>query len=267
MSKNPAKNLALPAPSRVALVPPASFTLLAAPSRLEFIDFARGIAVLAMIGFHLVFDLDHFSAEGRLGLPSWFWWAVPSCIGGTFLSLLGASATIRWEREGELAVARLRAHALRIGGCALVVNLVTFVATPATPIYFGVLHAAAISLFTLSWVRGRTRLAGILGGAMTLLGAGLATTSFSFPHLLWLGFRPSVNAGWDYYPILPWVGVALLGGWLSLRWQFAAQASNMPIPARAKTPFLWLGRHSLFVYFVHQPILLALLWLFGITGS
>jgi uncharacterized membrane protein len=64
----------------------------------------------------------------------------------------------------------------------------------------------------------------------------------------------------DYVPLFPWTGVVLLGiaaGHLLWRHAFAPLAWL----ARAPAPLRWLGRHSLVVYMVHQPLLLGALWL------
>ncbi len=60
--------------------------------------------------------------------------------------------------------------------------------------------------------------------------------------------------------MFPWLGVVLLGvglGHALLRAQFR------PIAAlgRAPRPLLWMGRHSLAIYMVHQPFLMGALWL------
>jgi uncharacterized membrane protein len=63
----------------------------------------------------------------------------------------------------------------------------------------------------------------------------------------------------DYVPLAPWAGVVAMGiaagDWLT----------RHPLPAlaplgRAPRWLQWLGRHSLLVYMIHQPLLLAALW-------
>ena len=80
--------------------------------------------------------------------------------------------------------------------------------------------------------------------------------------------RPGCN-GWalithkpateDYVPLLPWLGVVMigiaLGHWLSLQ-QFRPLRPLIPGSAALA---VWMGRHSLLVYMVHQPILIGLL--------
>jgi len=74
-------------------------------------------------------------------------------------------------------------------------------------------------------------------------------------------FKPITE---DYVPILPWLGVMLIGlrvGLLALRSPEKVLLTTQP--ATALKPIGWLGRHSLAVYMLHQPILLGLLWTYG----
>jgi uncharacterized membrane protein len=64
----------------------------------------------------------------------------------------------------------------------------------------------------------------------------------------------------DYVPLFPWAGMVLVGiaaGHALAARDFAWLAPLGRLPAFVR----WLGRHSLAVYMVHQPLLLALLWI------
>ena len=68
--------------------------------------------------------------------------------------------------------------------------------------------------------------------------------------------RPATE---DYVPLLPWFGVVLVG--ISTRLVAAASGACRPasaIPCLARW-LTWLGRHSLLVYMIHQPIMVGLL--------
>lgn len=67
----------------------------------------------------------------------------------------------------------------------------------------------------------------------------------------------------DYLPMVPWLGVFLVGMVLG-RILYSGKMTlfpGAPLTLRRITrPFEWIGRHSLFVYLIHQPILLAILF-------
>ena len=63
----------------------------------------------------------------------------------------------------------------------------------------------------------------------------------------------------DYVPLAPWAGVALIG--IALGHVLSRESFRMVAPLAAAPRLLrWLGRHSLAVYMVHQPILLGAMW-------
>ena len=70
----------------------------------------------------------------------------------------------------------------------------------------------------------------------------------------------------DYRPLLPWFGVVLIGLFFGkVLYARGKRVLNLPrsTPALAR-PLAPLGRNSLFIYMVHQPVLIALLAIFGI---
>ncbi|MDP9480877.1 MAG: DUF1624 domain-containing protein, partial [Actinomycetota bacterium] len=87
------------------------------------------------------------------------------------------------------------------------------------------------------------------------------------PWLLPFGVVPE---GWmmpDYRPLLPWFGVVLTGlGFGNLVYGDGKRPEALPqeSPTLAR-PLLPLGRNSLLIYLVHQPVLVTLLALFGIV--
>jgi uncharacterized membrane protein len=71
----------------------------------------------------------------------------------------------------------------------------------------------------------------------------------------------------DYYPLLPWFGVTLLGIFVG-RTLYPDGVSRITLPDLSSVPPIrglrFLGQHTLFIYLVHQPILLGILFALGI---
>ena len=67
----------------------------------------------------------------------------------------------------------------------------------------------------------------------------------------------------DYLPLIPWLGVFLIGMVLG-RILYANKKTAFPgapkLLIQLTRPFEFIGRHALFVYLIHQPILLAILF-------
>jgi uncharacterized membrane protein len=72
----------------------------------------------------------------------------------------------------------------------------------------------------------------------------------------------------DFEPLFPWLAPFLAGMALT---KAAKRSALWPVLSRPSGPRLyrltWPGRHSLVVYLLHQPILIALVWtMTRITG-
>ena len=68
----------------------------------------------------------------------------------------------------------------------------------------------------------------------------------------------------DYVPLLPWFGVLLLGLFFGNAFYLSRKGAPAAPPPLA-APIAFVGRHTLFVYLVHQPVLIATLWAVGIV--
>lgn len=238
------------------------------------VDALRGVAVVWMILFHLSYDLYTFGREalgGPLPLPEWYWRYGAEPIGTLFFFLLGVSAWLRYQshptpKPFSLFFKRGAQILAMAGGLTAITALISQRFT----IYFGVLHCIGASLLMLPFFLKYRSLNLILG--LTIIGAGVALSQFrvSFSWLLWLGFWPEAGTGGDWYPLIPWFGVALVGIFLGQAVYPRPESSSaftrrFETPGRITNALALLGRHSLKIYVIHQPLLLGLLYLAGIA--
>ncbi len=215
-----------------------------------------------MVGYHLLFDLGEFRGVRRfLGfstdLSSAAWTAAQLSFAGLFVVLSGISSTLSRSnaRRG------LRLLALSFG-----VTAVTYVFDPSAAIYFGILQCLALSMLIYGalFVKAGPVACGVAGAFVLGLGAALPALSrgaaIRFDWLLPLGIHSPEFASYDYFPLIPWFGVFLAGAALGKR-AYASGRSLLPRPP-AETFINAAGRHSLLIYLVHQPLIMAVLYLF-----
>jgi uncharacterized membrane protein len=241
-------------------------------SRLEArfweVDLLRGAAVIMMISFHLAFDLSFFGLR-PVDVYSGAWFLLARCTSGLFLLLAGISLVLsatRAEPQNRDVFPHLLRRGLWIFSLGMGVTLATYILIGEGFIVFGVLHLIGISILLSYPFLKLQRLSGLLGLSIILAGWHLQGMEFSFPWLLWLGLTPEGFRSLDYFPLIPWWGVVLvgisLGGFFYRGYRRRVQLPDLSFSPLIK-PFLAMGRNSLLIYLAHQPILIVLLILFG----
>ena len=228
-------------------------------------DTLRGLTLVSMMFYHACWDLAYI-----FGMD-WGWYASfgsylwQQSICWTFILLSGYC--------GQMGRHRLRRGLLAFGGGALV-SAVTFLTMPEDLVFWGVLSllGAAVLLTIpldslLRRIPARAGLAGSFllflllrdvdrgwlgfeGVRLCRLPEGLYRSHFTAI----LGFPPSGFFSTDYFPLLPWFFLFLTGYFL-YRLRPEGEPSNLRLPVVTA-----LGRHSLVVYLLHQPVIYGLLW-------
>jgi uncharacterized membrane protein len=236
------------------------------------VDLLRGCAIVLMVLYHLVFDLNYFAVYDII-VSSGFWLAVARLSASLFLLLVGLSLTLSHSRARMLGredeyFSRLLKRSAWILGLALGVSIVTYFFIGRGFIVFGILHLIGLSLL-LAYPFLRLRRASFIFGLLFILfGIYVQNIIVEFPWLLWLGLAPHDFYSVDYFPFFPWFGVILMGmGLGSLLYPGYLRRISMPDFAGSSLVrgLSFLGRNSLAVYLVHQPVIIAFLYLSGIS--
>jgi uncharacterized membrane protein len=254
----------------------------ASAARLPLIDAARGVAIVAMAVYHFAWDLRFFgyiSADvgGDLG-----WRIFARSIAGSFLLLVGVSLVLA-SRHGFDRSRFLRRLAI-LAAAAAAVTAVTYFVFPDAFVFFGILHCIVLSsVLALPFLRAPV-LVTIAAAAFVLVLPHLFRHSlFDHPALLWIGLFTVPPRSNDFVPILPWLGIVLLGvaaarllgtpsasGERGARTralgssQMVPNTEEFPVsgPSSAKIlrPLVWAGRRSLPIYLLHQPLFFGLVY-------
>lgn len=219
-------------------------------NRIPELDAARGICILSMVAVHLVYDLTELYPVINWTYPPFFL-LLKEQGGIIFFLISGISATLgrRHLRRGLLVL-----------GCAALVSAVTVLAG-AMPIRFGVLHCLGLCMLLWEFFRKfSTALLCACGTAIAAAGFLFEKISVSIPYLYPLGLTAPDFMSADYFPLLPFFGFFLLGAALGCRLYPNRQSLFPSFPAHGFFRFLCAcGRHSLWIYLLHQPVLLFLI--------
>jgi uncharacterized membrane protein len=232
--------------------------------RIDVLDVARGVALLAMASYHFTWDLEFFgyAEPGMTAHGAWKLYA--RAIASSFLLMAGASLIL--AHGGGIRWPGFWKRFAMVAGAAAAISAATYLAVPNGFIFFGILHEIALgSLLGLAFLRlpaiATLAVAAVIIAAPNFLRAPI----FDHPLLWWLGLAPVNPRSNDYVPVFPWFGAILLGiavTRLAGRTGLLERLAQFPPGAWAK-PFQFAGRHSLAVYLIHQPILIGCVWLFS----
>lgn len=237
--------------------------------RIPMVDLLRGVAIVAMVIYHALWDLGPRS-RGLIALdaatnPAMM--LAADLIAGTFLALVGVSLVLA-HRRGIRWPAFWRRLAILVGA-AVLVSAVTWWTDPATFVRFGILHCIAVcSVIGLAFLP--------LPGWVAAIGAAVAFTApslfagaaFDHPAWIWLGLSTMVPSSVDYVPVLPWLGAVLVG----MAGARLALAFGLDRTLAGVQPGGWLakglvtaGRWSLVIYLAHQPLLMGAFYLLALA--
>ena len=233
------------------------------------LDSLRGIAIIVMIIFHIFYDLYYFGIS-NIKLQSYpiFFLFLPFAM--IFLFLVGISLTLSYNKakktlsEKEIFI-KFIIRGLKIFGFGLLVTIITFFYLIKGFVIFGVLHCIGISII-LSYPFVKQKFFSLFFGfILIILGLILNNFSFDFSYLVWLGFIPNNFYTIDYFPLLPWFGIVLFGIFVgNMLYPNSKRNFNIPdLSNNILVRFLsFLGRNSLLIYLIHQPIIILIINLF-----
>ncbi len=234
--------------------------------RIWELDALRGLFLIGMIVIHVIFDVRYF-----LDVPvptSRIFDFVQNNGGVLFILISGICVTLgsRFVKRGLIVL-----------GCGFAVTLVTFLmyltgfSGVDIIIYWGILHLLGASMLLYGLIR-KAPLWLVAVMAVILIAGGYMMSGIhylsSFPQnlLLVLGAPPDDLGMGDYFPLLPYFGWFTAGVFLG-KTVYRNRKSLLPrfpyksLPVRILS---FVGKHSLWIYLLHQPVVSGIIALIGL---
>lgn len=222
------------------------------------VDALRGAAVLMMIVYHTLFDLD-FLGVLDLDMGSPVIWFTGRLTAFLFIFLVGVSLSLSHSRRGVTSSRHYIIRGLKIFLWGMVITAATWIYPHNGFIAFGVLHFIGLAVILTHPLAGRRTAALALSAVAITVGVLMSGLRVETPLLMWLGIRPYNLYTLDYFPLFPWLGVVLLGIFTG---DTLYPGYRRRFGLRAWSPSLLqlIGRNSLKVYLVHQPVIVGIIW-------
>ena len=212
-------------------------------SRFPIVDFIRGFTIILMIFFHFSFDLNYFQFINVDILRGHFWYFLPRLI--VFLFFFAVGMSLKIAHPTQIHWPNFNKRLGKLLFFSLLISIVTRIIFPENWIYFGTLHSIALcSILVLPF----------LNFPKTALITALA---LFIPSMIWdynLPFIELPIQSFDYISPFPWVGAPLLGIFAV---DHGFHRINIPENIFFKS-LNYLGKHSLIIYLLHQPLLFGL---------
>lgn len=230
--------------------------------RLHGLDALRGLTLVSMIAYHACWDMVWmFGAD-------WPWYR--------------ASGAYLWQQSICWTFILLSGYCFRLGKrpyrrgltvflAGALVSAVTILFLPSNRVFFGVLSLLGASMLLTAFLAAPLSRVPAAVGLPLSFALFLLFRNVEFPA--WLcrndftacfGFPPPGFFSVDYFPLLPWLFLFLSGFYL-----YGLVRRPPRLLVETRLPLLnALGRRSLWVYLLHQPVLyFALSMAFRIGGE
>lgn len=214
------------------------------------LDLLRGAAVVMMILFHFGFDLALFGYTSFRTTVDMEWILFRGIVLSMFLLGVGMSSYLAYSKKIDWKKVAVRS--IKLAAVSLLISIGSYLVFPQEWIYFGVIHFILVAtLVSLAFLKTPS-LSLILG--LGIIGSYLLgyfhldpLLSYSMEHLS----LPHYTV--DVVSFTPWFGVVLIGIFLMHHKLFGLRVKESKTALR----IAFLGKHSLLIYLVHQPILFA----------
>ncbi len=246
---------------------------LSAPSvRYHLIDALRGFALVNMVVFHLMYDIFNIFSAGTSwnSEPLTIIWERFICCSFIILSGVSFNFSHRPFKRGIV-----------LNACGFLITIVTVLVIPSQAVWFGILNFLGCAMMLAYPMKGYLEnIKPVVGAVCSLLLFALlygvpdgyvgffGIELFSLPEFLYgikalafIGFPSADFHSTDYFPIISWIFLFIFG---YFAWR-AIKNCNSDRFFKRRIPFFdFIGRHTLIIYILHQPIIMGILEIISI---
>ncbi len=237
--------------------------------RLYLLDTIRGILIIGVVIYHLLYDLNSIFGMNILWLNDWWADFIRDFGAGSFIFISGMACHLSRNntKRGIKAIV-----------VALVISIVTYVIIPEEFILFGIIHFLGICMIMYDGVGKYFNKMPLIFGSLMFLVFFILTYNvyygyigikgffeINLPSALYgnvvgfiMGFGKGTNIySADYYPIFPWIFLFISG--IIVGNYFEKDNVNKIFYKNYVPAISWIGSKTMIIYILHQPIMYGIL--------
>lgn len=216
--------------------------------RIWELDFFRGLALIMMIYFHIVFDLkDIYGFDINYSSGINYYIGKISAI--LFMLISGMSCCLSRSNVKR---------GLKVLAIAMVITAATHLYDSGLGVKFGILHFLGVSMLLFPLFKNVNHYLLMLIGTVIIIAGNIFTDILmSHDYLFMFNLTSSAFSSSDYYPLLPWFGVFLFG--ISIAKILYKEKKSIFSFSIKDNIISRAGRNTLIIYVIHQPIIIAVL--------
>lgn len=215
-----------------------------------------------MVIFHIFFDLRVFFGFTQINYYEGFWYYEGRVAAIIFIVAVGIVTNLIYQRETPVAALQKNSYrGIRLLALGAVITLFTLILFPQNAVWFGILHFLGLAIL-ISIPLCRYKWLNVILAAILFAGYYPVKSFYTTNYLgIIFGILPDSFGSLDHYALIPWLGYMLigiaLGNWLYPKGQPLLKRP----PTALESGLAGAGKYSLWIYFIHQPILIGVLWL------
>lgn len=219
------------------------------------IDFLRAIAIILMVIFHIVYDLNEFVGIDIDYLSGfWYWEGKTSALMFIFLAGISSGFSKNTIKRG-----------IRVLIFAMVITLVTYIFFREQYIRFGILHLLGTGMILFPLLKKINNVLLFISAVfITFTAISIKSTIVDTSMLLPFGVMYRGFVTLDYYPISPYLSVFILG---ILAYKMYYYKGQSIFKFHYKNKYLsMISKNSLAIYLIHQPVLIGMAIVINFLG-
>lgn len=219
--------------------------------RINEIDVARFIAIVLMIIYHIVYDLSEYT-DINVNINALVWEIVGKTAAFLFIFISGVCSGI-----GNDTVER----GMYVFSWGMVTTFITYIFDENQYIRFGILHLLGFSMIISLLIRRlNTFLKFVIAASAVILGWTFNEITSNFIILLPLGITYKDFTSFDYYPIMPYISLFIMG---IIFQEIFYKNKRSKFKIKSNYFIRYVSSNSLTLYILHQPVILLILRLLG----